>query len=234
MTLPIEDYGLIGNLRTAALVGRNGAIDWFCPERFDAPSVFAALLDDNKGGRFQIAPEDDEATLKQFYWPDTNILVTRFLGAAGTLQIVDYMPLGVPERRWDSVADPPGEGRARKADPARALPTGLQIRPRSARDRDRRAGRGLSHGQSRAGPLRAGAPPHGGRRGGGPLHRPRRRHANLQPPAPRPGRGRVPAAAGSEHKKPLLKQTAAYWRPGWPSPRIPAAGARWSIVARWR
>ena len=104
MVLPIEDYGLIGNMRTAALVGRNGAIDWFCPERFDAPSVFAALLDEEIGGRFQIAPEDGEATLKQFYWPDTNILVTRFLGAAGTLQIVDYMPLGVPEaamrERW--------------------------------------------------------------------------------------------------------------------------------------
>jgi GH15 family glucan-1,4-alpha-glucosidase len=104
MFLPIQDYGLIGNMRTAALVGKNGSIDWFCPQRFDSPSVFAALLDEAHGGHFVIAPEHAEVTFKQFYWPETNVLVTRFLGDEGVLQIVDYMPLGVPEdtmrERW--------------------------------------------------------------------------------------------------------------------------------------
>ena len=53
---PIENYGIIGNMRTVALVGMNGSIDWYCAPHFDSPSVFGALLDDNKGGRFQIAP----------------------------------------------------------------------------------------------------------------------------------------------------------------------------------
>ena len=57
--LPIEDYGIIGNLRTVALVGMNGSIDWYCSPNFDSPSIFGALLDDNKGGRFQIAPIAD-------------------------------------------------------------------------------------------------------------------------------------------------------------------------------
>ena len=55
---PIENYGIIGNMRTAALIGTNGSIDWYCFPRFDSPSVFAAMLDDAKGGRFQIAPDD--------------------------------------------------------------------------------------------------------------------------------------------------------------------------------
>jgi len=76
---PIEHYGVIGNLRTAALVGLDGSIDWLCLPRFDSPSVFAAILDDAIGGRFRIAPLVEGARQKQFYWPDTNVLVTRFL-----------------------------------------------------------------------------------------------------------------------------------------------------------
>src|SRR6266404_210750 len=76
---PIENYGLIGNLRTVALVGMDGSIDWLCLPRFDSPSVFAAVLDDQKGGRFRIAPAGEQFRRKQFYWPDTAILVTRFL-----------------------------------------------------------------------------------------------------------------------------------------------------------
>lgn len=90
---PIEDYGIIGNLRTAALVGKNGSIDWFCFPRFDSPSVFAAILDDKKGGYFKIFPAGGEITLKQVYWPDTNILVTRFLSSDGVGEVVDFMPL---------------------------------------------------------------------------------------------------------------------------------------------
>jgi GH15 family glucan-1,4-alpha-glucosidase len=99
---PIENYGVIGNMRTAALVGMNGSIDWLCLPHFDSPSVFAAILDDRKGGRFRIAPASDHFRRKQFYWPDTNILVTRFLHDEGVGEIEDYMPVraagAIPER----------------------------------------------------------------------------------------------------------------------------------------
>lgn len=91
---PIEDYGLIGNLRTAALVGKNGSIDWFCFPHFDSPSVFGGILDERKGGYFRIAPTTDETARKQLYWADTNVLVTRFLSADGVGQIIDFMPVG--------------------------------------------------------------------------------------------------------------------------------------------
>src|SRR3954453_20621252 len=93
---PIENYGLIGNLRTAALVGMDGSIDWLCLPRFDSPSVFAAILDDQKGGRFRIAPAGDGVSRKQFYWPDTNVLVTRFFTPDGVGEVVDYMPVATP------------------------------------------------------------------------------------------------------------------------------------------
>ena len=93
---PIENYGIIGNMRTAALVGMNGSIDWFCFPHFDSPSVFAAILDDDKGGRFEIAPTQQGINSKQFYWPDTNVLVTRFLSPDGVGEIEDFMPAGLP------------------------------------------------------------------------------------------------------------------------------------------
>jgi GH15 family glucan-1,4-alpha-glucosidase len=69
---PIENYGIIGNMRTVALVGMNGSIDWYCYPHFDSPSVFGAILDDKKGGRFQISADADGVRHKQFYWPSTN------------------------------------------------------------------------------------------------------------------------------------------------------------------
>jgi GH15 family glucan-1,4-alpha-glucosidase len=92
--LPIESHGIIGNLRTAALVGTDGTIDWLCLPHFDSPSVFAAILDDEKGGYFRIAPTQQDFRCKQFYWPDTNILITRFLHADGVAELEDYMPVG--------------------------------------------------------------------------------------------------------------------------------------------
>jgi len=92
---PIESYGIVGDMRTAALVGMNGSIDWFCYPNFDSPSVFAAILDETKGGRFSIAPVDaGAAASKQFYWPDTNVLVTRFFTHAGVAEVTDFMPVG--------------------------------------------------------------------------------------------------------------------------------------------
>jgi GH15 family glucan-1,4-alpha-glucosidase len=92
---PIENYGLVGNLHTLALVGIDGSIDWFCFPHFDSPSVFAALLDDKKGGRFRIAPMNAAVKHKQFYWPDTNVLITRFLSPDGVGEITDYMPIDI-------------------------------------------------------------------------------------------------------------------------------------------
>ena len=91
--LPIEEYGLIGNMRTSALVGVNGSIDWFCFPHFDSPSVFGAILDEHKGGWCKITSQGNDATHKQYYWPDTNILVTRFLSEQGVGQVVDFMPV---------------------------------------------------------------------------------------------------------------------------------------------
>jgi GH15 family glucan-1,4-alpha-glucosidase len=91
---PIENYGLIGNLRTAALVGMDGSIDWLCLPRFDSPSVFGAILDDQKGGRFRISPVGESSRQRQHYWPNTNILITRFMHADGIGEIADYMPVG--------------------------------------------------------------------------------------------------------------------------------------------
>lgn len=96
---PIEDYGVIGNLRTVALVSKGGSIDWFCYPDFDSPSVFAAILDDRKGGCFRICAENHDLSLKQLYWPDTNVLVTRFLAADGVGELIDYMPVHVQSRR---------------------------------------------------------------------------------------------------------------------------------------
>jgi len=91
---PIESYGMIGDMHTVALVGTNGSIDWLCVPDFDSPSVFAAILDDGKGGRFKIAPVGDDVTRKQFYWPETNVLVTRFLAPDGAAELTDFMPAG--------------------------------------------------------------------------------------------------------------------------------------------
>lgn len=92
--LPIGDYGVIGDLHTAALVGRNGSIDWLCVPRFDSPSVFGALLDQDKGGRCQIAPAGPW-TSEQRYLPATNVLETAFhSGGGGIVQVTDFMPVG--------------------------------------------------------------------------------------------------------------------------------------------
>ncbi len=96
--LPIEDYGVIGNMRTVALIGRNGSLDWLCFPDFDSPSIFAKILDDQKGGSFCISVvNNDDVAHKQLYWPDTNVLVTRFLSDAGVGEIIDFMP--IDERR---------------------------------------------------------------------------------------------------------------------------------------
>ncbi|WP_167040680.1 glycoside hydrolase family 15 protein [Salinibacterium sp. ZJ454] len=89
----IEDHGLIGDLQTSALVSTDGSIDWFCAPRFDSPSVFGALLDREKGGFCRIRPTTDAFTTKQLYFPDTAVLVTRYLTEDGVGEVVDFMPV---------------------------------------------------------------------------------------------------------------------------------------------
>jgi GH15 family glucan-1,4-alpha-glucosidase len=91
--LAIADHGLIGDLRTAALVGTDGTIDWFCPGRFDAPSVFASLLDPDVGGQWTMTPTNDSVRTQQFYFPDTAVLATRFLTEDGVVEVHDFMPV---------------------------------------------------------------------------------------------------------------------------------------------
>jgi GH15 family glucan-1,4-alpha-glucosidase len=92
--LPIEDYAVIGDLHTVALVGKNGSIDWCCIPRFDSPSVFGAILDVKKGGHFTIAPPESPGMgHRQLYLPETNILITRFLTVDGVAEITDFMPI---------------------------------------------------------------------------------------------------------------------------------------------
>jgi hypothetical protein len=97
--LPIAEHGVIGDQRSVALVGTNGTIDWYCPERFDGPSVFAAILDRRRGGFYRIAPANPEAQAKQLYLPETNVLITRFLSPQGVAEIQDFMPLGGERQR---------------------------------------------------------------------------------------------------------------------------------------
>ncbi|MEU5098250.1 glycoside hydrolase family 15 protein [Streptomyces sp. NPDC020996] len=90
--LPIAEHGLIGDLRSVALVGTDGTIDWYCCPSFDAPSVFASILDAERGGCFELAAAVP-ATTKQFYFPDTNVLITRFFTEDGVGEVQDFMPI---------------------------------------------------------------------------------------------------------------------------------------------
>lgn len=98
--LPIVERGIVGDLHFAALVGSDGTIDWFCPGRFDGPSVFGALLDRDRGGYYRIAPTGPLASTKQLYLPDTNVLITRFLSPEGVSEIQDFMPVGDGPQRF--------------------------------------------------------------------------------------------------------------------------------------
>jgi GH15 family glucan-1,4-alpha-glucosidase len=89
----IGAHGLIGDLQTAALVCTDGTLDWFCCPRFDSPSVFASLLDADRGGFYRIAPDRDDYVTKQLYLPDTAILVTRFMTPDGVGEVHDFMPI---------------------------------------------------------------------------------------------------------------------------------------------
>ena len=102
---PIADHGMVGDLQTAALVSSGGSIDWWCTPRFDAPSVFASLLDNDRGGYCRLAadlPEEADATVRQLYLSDTAVLVTRFMAPGGVGEVADFMtplPASAPTDR---------------------------------------------------------------------------------------------------------------------------------------
>ncbi len=99
----IENHGVIGNMRSIALVAVNGSIDFLCYPNFDSPTIFAGLLDDEKGGCFQIEPLFQKRRVRQLYLPDTNILLTRFLAEEGVAELTDYMPIGTGKEQPDEI-----------------------------------------------------------------------------------------------------------------------------------
>lgn len=101
MPLPIEDYAMIGDCHTAALIGKNGSIDWLCLPRFDSPSTFGALLGDEEHGRWLLAPKDESATSTRHYLDNTFTLVTTWLTPEGEVEVTELMPHG--DRRADLV-----------------------------------------------------------------------------------------------------------------------------------
>jgi GH15 family glucan-1,4-alpha-glucosidase len=157
---PIENYGIVGNMHCAALVSLDGSVDWLCLPRFDSSSVFGAILDAEKGGKFRIAPAAaGPLRRKQFYWPDTNVLITRFLHPDGIAEIEDYMPVG-------SGAGPDAQLVRRVRIVRGGLPLEMECRPAFDYARARHAttvsahgtrfdGPGLSLGLTASVPLRA-------------------------------------------------------------------------------
>ena len=133
--LPIAEHGLIGDLHTVALVGTDGTIDWYCCPRFDSPSVFAAILDADRGGLFRISPDCEGWSSKQLYLPDTNILITRFLMPDGVAEVQDFMPPQTGERQVVSRDDPAGSRRARADAFRRRRRPALRLCPRTPRGR---------------------------------------------------------------------------------------------------
>jgi GH15 family glucan-1,4-alpha-glucosidase len=109
MSKRIEDYGLIGNLVSAALVGRDGSIDWLCLPRFDSGACFAALLGGPEHGRWLIAPEDTSALTSRRYVPDTAVIETRFETQEGAVTVTDFMPFTEDEEKVDVVRIVRGE-----------------------------------------------------------------------------------------------------------------------------
>jgi GH15 family glucan-1,4-alpha-glucosidase len=116
----IADHGLIGDLRTCALVSTEGTVDWFCAPRFDSPSVFGAILDTEQGGSWRLAPTTEVSRTQQFYYPDTAVLITRFLTADGVAEVHDFMP----------VSDGPGPHRQRLVRRVSAVRGELRMRMR--------------------------------------------------------------------------------------------------------
>jgi GH15 family glucan-1,4-alpha-glucosidase len=101
---PIENYGVIGNLQTVALIGMDASIDFFCFPYFDSPTIFASLLDSERGGRFVLSPLFQHRRPKQMYLSNSNILLTRFLSPDGVAEVCDFMPISLES--WSDRVEP--------------------------------------------------------------------------------------------------------------------------------
>ena len=229
---PIENYGIIGDLHTVALIGMNGSIDFLPFPYFDSPTVFAALLDDQRGGRFELAPVLSDAHQKQIYLPDTNVLISRFLSHEGVAEVSDFMPLEETGHAHNLVR------RIKCVRGEVPLPHGLRapLRLRSSQSQGRAARRGgLVHlrGAGSDGPASAhsGSGDHPERRGGGGVHGARWAEPGLHPggrpraPTPPPP---PPATCPSRSNRPPTTGIA-----GSPARPTRAAGARWSSARPW-
>jgi len=102
-TRPIEDYAMIGDLHTAALIGRDGSLDWLCLPRFDSPACFAALLGDEGNGRWSIAPTSEVTEVRRRYRDETLVLETEFHTDEGTVALIDFMPHEGDHERTDVI-----------------------------------------------------------------------------------------------------------------------------------
>ena len=137
--LPIEDYGLIGDGTTAALVGRDGAIAWLCVPRFDSPPLFGQILDRARGGAFTVAP-DDLVESRQFYEPDSGVLVTELRGRTGTVRVTDALTLRLGANLLEAVS----AGRRELVRSVRVLEGQVRlhvsVEPRGGAEAERRGG----------------------------------------------------------------------------------------------
>src|SRR5687768_10672347 len=105
MPLRVEDYAMIGDCETAALVGRDGSIDWLCFPRFDSDACFAALLGDARHGHWSIAPVGEVTGVRRRYRDETLILETELETAEGAVRLIDFMPLRQGTRTIIRVAE---------------------------------------------------------------------------------------------------------------------------------
>src|SRR3954452_11033092 len=92
MALPIEDYAIVGDTQTAALIGKDGSVDWLCVPRFDSGAIFAALLGTERNGRWRIAPAGEVRAVRRRYRDDSLVLETEFDTDDGTVRVIDFMP----------------------------------------------------------------------------------------------------------------------------------------------